>query len=109
MSMAKDCWINGESNTTFLSVRSEKWISIIHRCIRNNELNFDRVTLLLKGNRTYQEFKTSVLKYEYGLLETAKVGDIANNLGFKTFVYKDWSGKVWDKESPEQPIFVCVK
>jgi SAM-dependent methyltransferase len=109
MSLAKDCWINGQANTTVLSVNNEKWISIIHRCIRNNELNFDKVTLLLKGTKTRQEFKTSILKYKYDLLETAKVRDITNGLGFKTFVYSDWSGKVWDNSSTEEPIFVCVK
>ncbi|MEM3212205.1 MAG: methyltransferase domain-containing protein [Candidatus Micrarchaeaceae archaeon] len=109
LSMAKDCWINGETSTTVLSVKGGKFISTTHRCIRNNELNFDIVTLLLKGSKTYQEFKTTVLKYDYGLLETAKVRDITNNLGFKTFVYRDWSDKVWSKESSEQPIFVCVK
>jgi SAM-dependent methyltransferase len=109
MSLAKDCWINGQANTTVLSVNNEKWISIIHRCIRNNELNFDKVILLLKGTKTRQEFKTSILKYKYDLLETAKVRDITNGLGFKTFVYSDWSGKVWDNSSTEEPIFVCVK
>jgi SAM-dependent methyltransferase len=109
MPMAKDCWINGQANTTVLSVNNEKWISVIHRCIRNNELNFDRVILLLKDTKTHQEFKTSILKYKYGLLETAKVRDITNSLGLKTFVYSDWSGKAWDNSSAEEPIFVCVK
>ena len=109
LSMAKDCWINGGANTTILSVKGEKWISIIHRCIRNNKLNFDRVTLLLKNSKTFQEFKTSVLEYRYGLLETEKVRNITNNLGFNTFVYVDWSRKTWNKDSSEAPIFVCVK
>jgi len=109
MALAKDCWINEQTISTVLSVKNEKWVSMSHKCIRNNELNFDRITLLLKGDKTYQEFKTSVVKYKYDLLNVEKVRNITNSLGFKTFVYGDWSGKVWDKFSKEEPIFVCVK
>ncbi len=109
MALAKDTWFNEQMITTVLSVKKEKWISMSHKCIRNKELNFDRITLLLKNGKTYQEFKTSVLKFKYDLLETEKICDITNKLGFKTFIYGDWSGNVWNKNSKEQPIFVCVK
>ena len=109
MALAKDCWINEQTISTILSVKNEKWVSMSHKCIRDNEFNFDRVTLLLKGSETYQEFKTSIVKYKHDLLKVEKVRNIVNSLGFKTFVYADWSGKIWDKFSKEEPIFVCVK
>jgi len=109
MSMAKDCWINGALNTTTFSFKGQKWVYTTHRYMRNNKLIFSKTILLLKNNKTYKESKTSILNYKYDLLEVAKIKDITDNMGFRTFVYRNWSLKGWNKNSKEQPIFVCIK
>ncbi len=106
--LVEDCWINENIGVTILSTGNEKFIYITHKCIRNKKFNMDKIIILAKGKNVEKEFKTSIISYK-NPQKTREVENIAKRIGFNTSIYCDWSGKIWDKDSKEEPIFVCVK
>lgn len=48
-------------------------------------------------------------QHQIGVFPTLKVQDVLCEMGFECYIYNGYQEELWDPDSDERPVFVCIK
>ncbi len=105
LSINTDNWIEGLVSVDTV-VEEELKIARICQSQQNNGIFDANFIFLVKD---HGEFDFDIDKHELGVFEVAEVKKLMNKIGFKTFIYADFTEEPWENGKCQRPIFVGIK
>ena len=86
----------------------EEELNIARICqSQNNNGIFDANFILLV--KDHDKFDFDIDKHELGVFNIVEVNDLMDKIGFKTFIYGDFTDEIWEAGKCQRPIFVGIK
>jgi ubiquinone/menaquinone biosynthesis C-methylase UbiE len=105
LSFNTDNWIEGIVSLDTLVEEELKIARICQSRLENGIFNANFV-FLVKDNG---EFDFDIDEHKLGVFEIAKVNKIMEKVGFKTYIYGDFTFEMWKSEECQRPVYVGIK
>ncbi len=105
LSFNTENWIEGLVSVDTVVEDQLKIARICQSRLKSGIFNANFV-FLVKDNG---EFDFDIDEHELGVFEIDKVSKLMNKVGFKTFIYADFTGERWESGEGQRPIFLGVK
>jgi ubiquinone/menaquinone biosynthesis C-methylase UbiE len=105
LSFNTDNWIEGIVSVDTV-VEEELKIARICQSRLENGIFKANFVFLVKDD---DEFDFDIDEHHLGVFEVDKVNKIMEKIGFKTYMYGDFTFKMWKSGECQRPIYVCIK
>lgn len=105
LSFNTDNWIEGIVSLDTLVEEELKIARICQSRLENGIFNANFV-FLVKDNG---EFDFDIDEHKLSVFEIAKVNKIMEKVGFKTYIYGDFTFEMWKSEECQRPVYVGIK
>jgi ubiquinone/menaquinone biosynthesis C-methylase UbiE len=105
LSFNTDNWIEGIVSVDTVAEEELKIARICQSKLENGIFNANFVFLVKdKG-----EFDFDVDEHKLGVFEISKVNKIMDKIGFKTYIYGDFTFETWKNKECQRPVYVGIK
>jgi len=101
----KESWKEGYIIIKTVVDKNLKIVRISQSRSKNSIFNLNFIFLIKEKGK----FDFDIDQHKLGIFETNKVRKLMNKIGFKTFIYTDYTNKIWNKKLKKRPVFVGVK
>ena len=105
LSFNTDNWIEGIVSVDTVVEEELKIARICQSRLENGIFNANFV-FLVKDN---DEFDFDIDEHKLGVFEIDKVNKIMEKVGFKTYIYGDFTFETWEKGECQRPVYVGIK
>ena len=105
LSFNTDNWIEGIVSVDTVVEEELKIARICQSRLENGIFNANFV-FLVKDN---DEFDFDIDEHKLGVFEIDKVNKIMEKVGFKTYIYGDFTFEIWKRGECERPVYVGIK
>jgi ubiquinone/menaquinone biosynthesis C-methylase UbiE len=105
LSLNTDNWIEGIVSLDTLVEEELKIARICQSRLDNGIFNANFVFLV----KDKDEFDFEIDEHKLGVFEIAKVDKIMEKVGFKTYIYGDFTFETWRNGECQRPVFVGMK
>ncbi len=105
LSFNTDNWIEGIVSVDTVAEEELKIARICQSRLEKGIFNANFVFLI----KDQGKFDFDVDEHKIGVFEIDKVNKIMEKIGFKTYIYGDFSHKKWESEECQRPVYVGIK
>jgi hypothetical protein len=92
-----------------LSFNTDNWIEgivSVDTVVEENGIFNANFVFLVKNN---DKFDFDIDEHKLGVFEIDKVNKIMEKVGFKTYIYGDFTFEIWKRGECERPVYVGIK
>ena len=105
LSFNTDNWIEGIVSVDTVAEEELKIARICQSRLENGIFNANFIFFVKdKG-----EFDFDIDEHKLGVFEIDKVNKIMEKIGFKTYIYGDFTFEIWKSEECQRPVYVGIK